>query len=77
MATSDFVREKWFILTESLKIPSAIKMKWWEVIRKSYGEERRFYHNLEHIKFMLDCMDRFGEKIKNDSDVALAIFFHE
>ena len=76
-SSSDFVQEKWFTVTELLKVPLAIKTKWWEIIRESYAEEKRFYHNLEHIKFMLDCMERFREKIKNVVEVTLAILFHE
>lgn len=71
------IEERWLTLCETLDLNPRLSKKWWTIIRDSYQEESRHYHTLEHIKFMLDCSDRYQNKLSNVQEVTLAIFFHE
>lgn len=49
----------------------------WNEIDSAY--KNRYYHNLEHLKFMLNELDDIKYKftIKQINDIELAIFYHD
>lgn len=46
----------------------------WQLIRKSYAEPHRYYHNLSHIGKMLLLLDESGQHC---DELELAIWFHD
>lgn len=69
---------KWLSLCSVLGLQDGSAQEWWEWLCSCYSEPQRCYHTMEHIESMLEQLGRHCEgKIKNLSEVLLAIFFHE
>ena len=69
---------KWLGLCSVLGLQDGSAQEWWEWLCSCYSEPQRYYHTMEHVESMLEQLGRHCEgKIKNLSEVLLAIFFHE
>jgi predicted metal-dependent HD superfamily phosphohydrolase len=44
---------------------------------EKYSQEHRFYHNLSHIRAMLEAAEKFRSKFADYDSVRLAIWFHD
>jgi predicted metal-dependent HD superfamily phosphohydrolase len=44
---------------------------------EKYSEEHRFYHNLSHIRAMLEAAEKFKDKFADYDSVRLAVWFHD
>jgi len=51
--------------------------RWWEKICKSYCEEGRFYHTLEHLQELFTHVDRITSELSDQISLELAIWFHD
>ena len=72
------VYREWFDVCQQLHVDSGIASHWWTLLASHYGEEHRHYHTLQHIEFMLDHLRNWcTERVKNNLEVKLAIYFHE
>ena len=49
----------------------------WATLSQRYGEEHRFYHNLDHIEHCLGELDQAGDQVEDRDAVELAIWFHD
>lgn len=50
---------------------------WWDRIESGYTGPKRFYHNLDHVRDLLECADVEQDQIKDFEAMELAIFFHD
>jgi predicted metal-dependent HD superfamily phosphohydrolase len=46
-------------------------------ISQRYSEKNRFYHTLNHIRFCLNMVDDFYDKIDHPDALEIAIWFHD
>jgi predicted metal-dependent HD superfamily phosphohydrolase len=44
---------------------------------EKYSAEDRFYHNLSHIRAMLEAAEKFKDKFADHDSVRLAVWFHD
>lgn len=51
--------------------------KIFELLTELYSEKHRAYHNLSHIKFLLELFEKFGEFIDDKTCVFFSIWFHD
>jgi predicted metal-dependent HD superfamily phosphohydrolase len=58
-------------------VAPAVADRAFEEVCKSYGEPGRFYHTLDHIQHMLDCVDNIGSRARNLNAVSLATWLHD
>ncbi len=65
----------WREVTLGAKISTEIAAGWWDRLRDCYAEDWRFYHNLAHIRHVLEVLA--GEKVKNLTALKLAAWFHD
>lgn len=49
----------------------------WNQVMKAYSEPHRHYHNLDHIRAMLDAFERSRAQLKDAAAVFVAILFHD
>ena len=63
--------EKYFPLFEKYAI------KDWETIRKSWQEPHRFYHNEEHLAFLLEKIEASNHNNTEKEILQLIAFFHD
>ena len=48
-----------------------------KLIVEAYTHKRRYYHNLEHLDFMFDALDKHFPNESKNKALVLAIFFHD
>lgn len=49
----------------------------WHDLEKAYSAKSRHYHNLNHIKEMIELFDIYQGKLKNPNEVLYSIFYHD
>lgn len=74
-ANIPFLEEKWKNLTTELN-PELVQ-KWFNFILAQYSEKHRFYHNLGHIQFLLEQVEKYASKLQNIEGISYAIWFHD
>ncbi|MDR7210502.1 putative metal-dependent HD superfamily phosphohydrolase [Flavobacterium piscis] len=49
----------------------------WLDLEKAYSKKSRHYHNLIHIKDMIECYDLYFDQLNCPNEVLFAIFYHD
>ncbi|KFF05403.1 HD domain-containing protein [Flavobacterium reichenbachii] len=49
----------------------------WQDLHKAYSNKSRHYHNLTHIKDMIESFEMYSSKIQNPNEVLFSIFYHD
>jgi predicted metal-dependent HD superfamily phosphohydrolase len=70
------VINRWNNLWKSLGIANNGEDLFYQLIN-AYNEKNRAYHNINHIKLCLNEFDQVKERLKNPTEVELAIWFHD
>lgn len=78
---SEYHRRKEVRRTDELFIPGDILVKdedtFFSELSSYYSHSDRGYHNLKHIKEMLNCFQRYKIRFTNPNEVYLAILLHD
>ncbi|MBF4484483.1 MULTISPECIES: hypothetical protein [unclassified Flavobacterium] len=53
-----------------------IQKKWLDV-EKAYSQKSRHYHNLNHIKDMIECYKTYFDRLKSPNEILFSIFYHD
>lgn len=49
----------------------------WLDLEKAYSAKSRHYHNLTHLKEMIESFETYHDKLQNPSEVLFSIFYHD
>jgi predicted metal-dependent HD superfamily phosphohydrolase len=49
----------------------------WVDLEKAYSGKSRNYHNLNHLKEMIELFDEYQNRLKNPDEVLFSIFYHD
>jgi predicted metal-dependent HD superfamily phosphohydrolase len=49
----------------------------WLDLEKAYSGKSRHYHNLNHLKEMIELFDEYQNRLKNPDEVLFSIFYHD
>ena len=49
----------------------------WMDLEKAYSKKSRHYHNLTHLKEMIESFEVYQNKLENPNEVLLSIFYHD
>ena len=72
-----FLKDQWDDLLSFYTSDSDIKEKSFQIINDRYSEKSRFYHNLSHVKTLLDLLESLGNKAQNPNALRFSIWFHD
>jgi predicted metal-dependent HD superfamily phosphohydrolase len=72
-----FLKDQWDDLLSSYTSDSNIKENSFQIINDRYSEKSRFYHNLSHVKTLLDLFESLGNKAQNRNAIRFSIWFHD
>ncbi|KAF8872482.1 hypothetical protein CPB84DRAFT_1854455 [Gymnopilus junonius] len=64
-------------LARTLCSDEATVTKWTSQLISRYSEPQRYYHTINHIHAMLQCLDQFHSSVADETTLKLAIFFHD
>ncbi|ASQ46700.1 HD domain-containing protein [Legionella clemsonensis] len=71
------LQQNWFLLMQELGVDKKVGQKWWIILKKHYTRDNRYYHNLEHIGYLIDLYNRYHACLKQPPLVLLSIWFHD
>ncbi|PWB21902.1 hypothetical protein [Flavobacterium sp. HTF] len=49
----------------------------WNDLEKAYSAKSRHYHNLNHLKEMIELYDEYQNELKNPHEILFSIFYHD
>jgi len=71
------LRKIWNELTSRYTHNTELVNDLWTQIEREYSTKKRHYHNLSHIKYMIDRAMQFKEKLIDFDTVLFSIFYHD
>ena len=72
-----FLKDQWDDLSSFYTSDNDIKENSFQIINDRYSEKSRFYHNLSHVKTLLDLLESLGNKPQNRNAIRFSIWFHD
>lgn len=72
-----FLKGQWEDLSSFYTVDSTIKDDSFQVLKEKYSEKSRFYHNLSHVKALLNLCESLNNKTQDQNAIRLAIWFHD
>ena len=76
-AKMEDLRKIWNELTSRYTHNTELVNDLWTEIEREYSTKKRHYHNLSHIKYMIDRAMQFKEKLIDFDTVLFSIFYHD
>lgn len=49
----------------------------WKDLEKAYSTKSRHYHNLTHLKEMIESFETYHDKLQNPYEILFSIFYHD
>ena len=49
----------------------------WLDLEKAYSKKSRHYHNLTHLKEMIESFEIYKDKLQNPAEILFSIFYHD
>lgn len=49
----------------------------WLDLEKAYSKKSRHYHNLTHLKEMIESFELYRDKLQNPNEILFSIFYHD
>jgi predicted metal-dependent HD superfamily phosphohydrolase len=72
-----FLKDQWDDLLSFYTSDNDIKVSSFQIIKDKYSEKSRFYHNLSHVKTLLDLLESLDNKAQNRNAIRFSIWFHD
>jgi predicted metal-dependent HD superfamily phosphohydrolase len=73
----DFLRRRWDALFREYDADKGDVEELYQQLVRLYSAGGRAYHNLSHIRSLLDLSDTFRDRIQNYQALSFAIWFHD
>jgi predicted metal-dependent HD superfamily phosphohydrolase len=73
----DELRRRWNDLLHTWDVDPALAARAFEEVCEQYSEPGRYYHTLDHVRYMLNCVDSIGLHARNVNAVRLATWLHD
>lgn len=49
----------------------------WTDLEKAYSKKSRHYHNLTHLKEMIESFEAYSNRLQNPNEILFSIFYHD
>lgn len=73
----NFLKGQWEDLSSFYTVESTIKDDSFQALKEKYSDKSRFYHNLSHVKALLDLCESLTNKIQDHNSIRFAIWFYD
>jgi predicted metal-dependent HD superfamily phosphohydrolase len=73
----EFLQQQWNQLCAGYESPLLARHAAFALLREKYAEKHRAYHNLSHIRALLEHAESFRHELESYDTVAFAIWFHD
>lgn len=71
------MQQRWLSLTESLRVPLDTAQEAFQELNNYYSGSDRHYHNLEHVRDVLDVIEGLKELPRDLSTILLSAWYHD
>ncbi|MFK7810589.1 MAG: hypothetical protein AB8F74_22470 [Saprospiraceae bacterium] len=71
------IEQHWQSCIHSFTNDESLSNQLFEEIQKKYSQKSRAYHNLTHLKTMLDLSDDFEARLEDTALLRFSIFYHD
>src|SRR5262245_48889270 len=71
------LRQRWHQLLAPFAAPPAEAARTWQELAAAYSGPQRHYHNLDHVRHVLDVQEAFREPGHHAAALDLAAWFHD
>jgi predicted metal-dependent HD superfamily phosphohydrolase len=72
-----FLKCQWNDLLSFYTSDQSIKDNSCQILKEKYSEKSRFYHNLSHVKALLNLLDSLKDKIQDQNAIRFSLLFHD
>jgi len=72
-----FLRVQWNDLLSSYTSDQSFQDQLFKLVKEKYSESGRFYHNLNHVKQLLNLFESLNNQIQESNAVRFSIWFHD
>ena len=72
-----FLKSQWDDLLSSYNPDKSIKDNSFQLLKEKYSANGRFYHNLSHVKTLLNLLEPLKDKIQEHNAIRFSIWFHD
>ena len=72
-----FLKEQWDYLSTVYTPDKNLKDESFQILKEKYSEKGRFYHNLSHVKALLNIFQTLNYKIQDHNGIQFSIWFHD
>jgi len=72
-----FLKSQWDDLLSSYNPDKPIKDNSFQLLKEKYSEKGRFYHNLSHVRTLLNLLESLKNKIQDHNVIRFSIWFHD
>ena len=72
-----FLKRQWDKLVSLYPVEQSIKDNSFQILTEMYSEKDRFYHNLSHIKMLLNLLESIDDQIIDHHAIRFATWFHD
>ncbi|EAZ91218.1 HD domain-containing protein [Crocosphaera chwakensis] len=71
------LKKTWLKLIGQYSINPSLQKKLWSEIETAYQQPERFYHNLEHLIYLVELGIQYQSHIEDFNTLLFAIFYHD
>lgn len=71
------LKEKFTELLTDIGFEENDIQKNWLDLQKAYSKKSRYYHNLTHIKDMVESFEAYSDKLQKRNEILFSIFYHD
>ncbi|BFM41606.1 metal-dependent hydrolase [Flavobacterium sp. CFS9] len=71
------LKEIYAELLSDIDFPANEIQQNWMDLEKAYSKKSRHYHNLTHLKQMIESFQVYRDKLENPNEVLFSIFYHD
>ena len=72
-----FLKGQWDNLSSFYTSDKTIKDNSFQALKEKYSEKGRFYHNLSHVKALLNLFESLRGQIRDHNAIRFSIWFHD
>jgi predicted metal-dependent HD superfamily phosphohydrolase len=72
-----FLKSQWDDLLSSYNPDKPIKDHSFQLLKEKYSKRGRFYHNLSHVKALLNLLESLNSEIQEHNAIRFSIWFHD
>lgn len=72
-----FLRDRWDKLSSFYSADPPLRESFFRILKEKYSEKSRFYHNLSHVKLLLNLLESLKGRIQDHHAVGFVIWFHD